>query len=79
MTTYAGRDTILINLDSPGTAVEACSSASTFAISSANTPEQRTRMWPLRLLGNVSQYPTVMLAVVNHGDPLKMSIEKSPD
>ncbi|ACA85780.1 hypothetical protein [Shewanella woodyi] len=42
---YAGKDTILVNLDSAGTKINECSSPSTFAISSTNTPEQRARLY----------------------------------
>lgn len=47
--TYAGKDTVLVNLSTAGTAVQECASTATFAISSTLSAEQRARMFAILL------------------------------
>ncbi len=54
ITTYAGRDTVLITLDSPGTTVSECASDSVFAIGHDYSAEQRARMYAMFLAAQAS-------------------------
>jgi|GEM_PF-1574333 len=47
--TYAGRETILVNLDGSGTKVNECSNTRTFAISKSISAEARSRMYAMLL------------------------------
>jgi len=47
--TYAGKETILINISASGADVEECLNKNTFAISSSISPEARARMYSMLL------------------------------
>ncbi|KPZ73121.1 hypothetical protein J8L86_12545 [Shewanella sp. MMG014] len=58
--TYAGRDTVLVNLDNHGTAVAECANNSTFAISLHNSIEQRARMFAILLAAKASDKSVII-------------------
>jgi hypothetical protein len=47
--TYAGRETILVNISSDGSPVAECSNKTTFAISASISEEARARMYAMLL------------------------------
>jgi len=67
ISTYSSTETILVNLDSHGTAVEDCTNTTTFAISKTISSEARARMYAL-LLAAKSSNSSVTIAFNDVGN-----------
>lgn len=58
--TYAHTETILVNISANGASVDACSNATTFAISKDISPEARARMYAMLLAAQSTERTVVV-------------------